>query len=323
MSGPFPAPALRCPLEVRIATQIRMSELSVEALIEAGAHIGCRVSRWNPKMAPFIFEARNKIHVIDLRETVRGILRAKHFLREIVASGSDVLFVGTKQQLRTELLRVHTETGMPYVDDRWIGGTLTNYDVIGSRIHYLDDMDKKEREGWLSNLTKKEGARFTREKRKVFRNLHGIREMFRLPGAMVVFDPRTERNAVLEARRMGIPVVAVIDTDGDPDLVDIVIPANDDAIRSVALIMDQLLGAVAEGKRLRQERGIPAPSRPADQGVALQTGVPVPRPRSRRSLPRPGGPGFNRRVEVQSIETAEPAAGDSPVAPTAPTAPPS
>ncbi len=318
MSGPFPAPAPRGPAGFRIATQIRMSELSVEALIEAGAHIGCRVSRWNPKMAPFIFEARNRIHVIDLRETVRGILRAKHFLREIVASGSDVLFVGTKQQLRTELVRVHTETGMPYVDDRWIGGTLTNYDVIGSRIHYLDDMDKKEREGWLANLTKKEGARFTRERRKVFRNLHGIREMFRLPGAMVVFDPRTERNAVLEARRMGIPVVAVIDTDGDPDLVDIVIPANDDAIRSVALIMDQLIGAVAEGKRLRQERGIPAPSRPADAGVVMQTGVPVPRPRSRRSLPRPGGPGVNRRIAVQSLDEAAPPAGDAPAAPSEP-----
>lgn len=288
-----------------------MSALTVEALIEAGAHIGCRVSRWNPKMAPFIFESRNRIHVIDLRQTVRGILRAQHFLREIVASGQDVLFVGTKQQLRTELLRAHTETGMPYVDDRWIGGTLTNYDVIGSRIHYLDDMDKKEREGWLANLTKKEAARFLREKRKVFRNLHGIREMFRLPGAMVVFDPRTERNAVLEAKRMGIPVVAVIDTDGDPDMVDIPIPANDDAIRSVSLIMDQLIGAVVEGKRLRQERGIPGPSRPADPSMAKEAGVPVPRPRARRNAPRPGGPGVNRRVQVQAIDEQQSAGGAS------------
>lgn len=319
MSGPFPVPDLSgCRrIEFPPAT-LGMSELSVQSLIEAGAHIGCRVSRWNPKMQPYIFESRNRIHVIDLRETVRGILRARHFLREIVASGSDVLFVGTKQQLRTELLRAHTETGMPYVDDRWIGGTLTNYEIIGSRIHYLDDMDKKEREGWLSNLTKKEAARFTREKRKVFRNLHGIREMFRLPGAMVVFDPRTERNAVLEARRMGIPVVAVIDTDGDPDLCDIVIPANDDAIRSVSLILDHMIAAVNEGKLLRQERGVPAPSRPAEAGAPKEPGVPVPRPRStRRPLPRAGGPGVNRKVEVQAI-SEEAAAGDAGAAPAEP-----
>ncbi len=288
-----------------------MSELSVEALIEAGAHIGCRVSRWNPKMEPYIFESRNRIHVIDLRETIKGILRAKHFIREIVAGGADVLFVGTKQQLRAEVTRAHTETGMHYVDDRWIGGTLTNYEVIGSRIHYLDDMEKKEREGWLENLTKKEGARFTREKRKVFRNLHGIREMFRLPGALVVMDPRTEINAVREARRMGIPVIAVVDTDGDPDLCDVVIPANDDAIRSVALILDHMIEAVNEGKLLRAERGIAAPARQAETVRRREPGAPVPRPRSeRRPLPRPGIRGVNRAVEVQAISDPNAAEGD-------------
>ncbi len=278
-----------------------MSALTVEALIEAGAHIGCRVSRWNPKMEQYIFESRNRIHVIDLRETIRGILRAKHFLREIVASGADVLFVGTKQQLRAEIVRAHEESSMHYVDDRWIGGTLTNYEVIGSRIHYLDDMEKKEREGWLENLNKKEGSRFTREKRKVFRNLHGIREMFRLPGALVVLDPRTEINAVREARIMGIPVVAVVDTDGDPDLCDVVIPANDDAIRSVALILDHLIEAVNEGKVLRQERGVATPARPVERGHKREPGIPVPRPRSQRNLPRPGIRGVNRAVEVQAL----------------------
>jgi small subunit ribosomal protein S2 len=291
-----------------------MSELSVEALIEAGAHIGCRVSRWNPKMEPYIFESRNRIHVIDLRETIKGILRAKHFLREIVAGGADVLFVGTKQQLRAEVERAHRETGMHYVDDRWIGGTLTNYEVIGSRIQYLDDMEKKEREGWLSNLNKKEGARFAREKRKVFRNLHGIREMFRLPGALFVMDPRTEINAVREARRMGIPVVAVVDTDGDPDLCDVVIPANDDAIRSVALILDHMIEAVNEGKQMRTERGIPAPARAPEGPSRREPGVPVPRPRARRNLPRPGILGASRAVQVQALPDSAPP-GEPPAPP--------
>lgn len=289
-----------------------MSELTVEALIEAGAHIGCRVSRWNPKMEPYIFESRNRIHVIDLRETIKGILRAKHFVREIVAGGQDVLFVGTKQQLRAEVERAHRETGMHYVDDRWIGGTLTNYEVIGSRIHYLDDMEKKEREGWLDNLTKKEGSRFTREKRKVFRNLHGIREMFRLPGALVVLDPRTEINAVREARRMGIPVIAVVDTDGDPDLCDVVIPANDDAIRSVALILDHMVEAVNEGKRLRAERGVPEPARqPESPMQRAADGVPIPRPRARRNVPRRGILTAARAVEVQALPDA-PKGDDAP-----------
>jgi small subunit ribosomal protein S2 len=320
---PIPVPAPPDPERVAVPSgppsdskQIRMSELSVEALIEAGAHIGCRVSRWNPKMGPYIFESRNRIHVIDLRETIKGILRAKFFLREIVAGGADVLFVGTKQQLRAEVTRAHTETGMHYVDDRWIGGTLTNYEVIGSRIHYLDDMEKKEREGWLSNLNKKEGSRFTREKRKVFRNLHGIREMFRLPGALVVMDPRTEINAVREARRMGIPVIAVVDTDGDPDLCDVVIPANDDAIRSVALILDHLIEAVNEGKLLRAERGIAAPARQAETVVRREPGAPVPRPRAqRRSLPRPGIRGVNRQVEMQAIPEQGGGGGDAPTQP--------
>ncbi|TAH35915.1 MAG: 30S ribosomal protein S2, partial [Planctomycetota bacterium] len=238
-----------------------MPELSVQALVDAGAHIGCRVSRWNPKMEPFIFEARNRIHIIDVRQTIRGILRAQHFLRELVGSGEDVLLVGTKPQIRPEIEKLHQMTGMPYVADRWIGGTLTNYPVIGGRLQYLDELEKKEKDGTYAQMPSKEQARFNREKRKVFRNLQGIREMFRLPGALLIVDPRTEHNAVAEARRMGIPVVAVIDTDGDPDQCDIVIPANDDAIRSVALILNELGEAIREGHRLRQERGLPDPRR--------------------------------------------------------------
>lgn len=282
-----------------------MVDLSVQALVDAGAHIGCRVSRWNPKMDPFIFESRNRIHIIDLRQTVKGILRARHFLRELVASGQDVLFVGTKPQIRREILRVHEETKMPYVDDRWIGGTLTNYEVIGSRIAYLEDLEKKEADGYLKKLSGKAASAFMRDKRKVWRNLHGIRDMFRLPGAMVIVDPKTENNAAREAARMGIPVVGIIDTDGDPDMCDIVIPANDDAIRSVALILDKLIEAVQEGSRLRKER--PAPEK------AESDGPPAPTPRPRRGAK--GGPkrivaptGMVGTVEIKPVAGADEAA---------------
>ncbi len=305
----------------------QMSQLSVQSLVDAGAHIGCRVGRWNPKMEPFIYGSRNRIHVIDLKETIRGILRARHFLKEMVGSGQDVLFVGTKPQIRAEVAKVNEETGMPFVNDRWIGGTLTNYQIIGSRIAHLDDLEKKESEGYLDDLTKKEAARFLREKRKIFRNLHGIRDMFRLPGALVVIDPRTEMNAVREAQRMGIPVVGIVDTDGDPDCCDLIIPANDDAIRSVGLILGHLMEAVEKGKELRRERGITEASK---QEPIVALSAPIPRPRSQRarrsdgpaqvadesptprpsgSRPKPDPEALNRPVEVTPhvAETAAPA----------------
>lgn len=290
-----------------LATPLRkadLPELSLETLVDAGAHIGCRVGRWNPKMEPYIFEARNRIHIIDLRHTLRGILRASHFLRELVGSGEDILAVGTKPQVRPELRKFRELTGMPCVAERWIGGTLTNYSVIGGRIHYLDVLEKRETDGSLGKLSRKEQARFLREKRKVFRNLEGIRDMFRLPGALLVVDPRTEINAVREARRIGIPVVAVIDTDGDPDLCDIVIPANDDAIRSVALILSQLAEAVREGLRLRQERGIPDPRRQAEAAApsARPAEPRAPRPRPTRGQPRVVGPaGISGRIPLTRL----------------------
>lgn len=238
-------------------------------------------------MRPYIKEARNRIHIIDLRETVRGILRARHFLTEIVGSGQDVLFVGTKPQLRAEVQRVNELTEMPFVDDRWIGGTLTNYQVIGGRISFLEEMERKESEGELSQMTKKQAARFLRQKRKVYRNLHGIRNMHTLPGAMIVIDPKTETNAIAEARRMGIPIVGLVDTDGDPEMVDIVIPANDDAMRSVGLILAQLGEAIQAGKELRKERGVTGPKK--EDRPTFE--APVPRPGGRGNRGGPGGPG--------------------------------
>jgi len=232
--------------------------------------------------------------------------------------------VGTKPQIRAEVAKVNEETGMPFVNDRWIGGTLTNYQIIGSRIAHLDDLEKKESEGYLDDLTKKEAARFLREKRKIFRNLHGIRDMFRLPGALVVIDPRTEVNAVREAQRMGIPVVGIVDTDGDPDCCDLVIPANDDAIRSVGLILGHLMEAVEKGKELRKERGITEASK---QETIVPLSAPIPRPRSQRarrsdgpvqmadepptprpsgSRPKPDPAALNRPVEVTPHVEEEP-----------------
>jgi len=287
-----------------------MAELSVKALVDAGAHIGCRVGRWNPKMAPFIFESRNRIHLIDLKQTIRGILRAKHFIREVVATGESALFVGTKQQVRGEVRKTRERVNMPYVCDRWIGGTLTNYEVIGSRIAHLEHLEKQESEGYVETLTKKEGARFNREKAKMLRNLDGIRDMFRLPGVMVVVDTKTERKAVREARRMGIPVVGIIDTDCDPTDCDVAIPANDDAIRSVSIILEHLHEAVEAGMQLRKVRGIVAPSereiqnddfapipRPQRGKKRFQEGQPpVPKPRTGKRKPMPGG--VNRPVEI-------------------------
>ncbi|MDP6940471.1 MAG: 30S ribosomal protein S2 [Planctomycetota bacterium] len=278
-----------------------MSDLSVQEFVDAGTHIGCRVGRWNPKMEPYIHGSRNGIHIIDLRLTIKGILRARHFIREVVASGLDVLFVGTKPQIQAETRKAHEATQMHYVDDRWIGGTLTNFEVIGSRLAYLEDLEKKESEGYLDTITSKEAARFGREKRKVWRNLHGIRDMFRLPGVLVVVDPKTERNAVREARRMGIPVIGIVDTDGDPDICDIVIPANDDAIRSVALVFDKLVKAVEDGKQLRTERGVKVKGR--EEAIAEMPGAPVPRPRGngrRRPKAIPGG--LTRSVEIAPME---------------------
>ncbi len=283
-----------------------MSDLSVQALIDSGAHIGCRVGRWNPKMAPYILESRNRIHIIDLKQTIRGLLRAKHFLKQIVAEGNDVLLVGTKLQLSGELAKINVSTGMPYVEDRWIGGTLTNYEVIGSRIAYLEELEAQEADGHLDTLTKKEAARFMREKRKVYRNLNGIRSMNRIPGAMVVIDPKTEMKAVAEAKKMGVPVIGIIDTDGDPDVCDLIIPANDDAIRSVAMIMDHLADGINAGKEIRVEKGVANPQDSGNDAQPVGKGAPVPRPRAaksgaRRRPSRKDLAAANQQVEIKSI----------------------
>jgi small subunit ribosomal protein S2 len=223
----------------------------VRELIDCGVHFGHRTGRWNPKMKPYIFGKRNSIHIIDIRETVKGLLRAKKFLSAVVAQGHDVLIVGTKRQARDIVEKQAARVGMPYVSERWLGGTLTNFATIRSRLARLEELEELERTGEIKNFSKKMKSSIDRERRKITRNLEGIRRMARLPGALVVLDIRREHIAVKEARKLGIPTVCLVDTDSDPDRADIIVPGNDDAMRAVELITRHLADAVDEGKRGR------------------------------------------------------------------------
>ena len=227
------------------------NELAKE-LIDAGVHFGHRVSRWNPKMRPYIFGKRNLIHVIDVKETLRGILLGRKFLSQVAAKGLDVLFVGTKRQARKAVAENALRIEMHWVNDRWLGGTLTNFSEIRKRITRLEHLEALDAEGKLDQYSKKEGASLRREMRKIQRNLGGLRRMTRLPGALVIIDQRREMIAVREARKLGIPVVCLLDTDSDPDVVDIPIPGNDDAMRAIELIVKNLADAIGAGV---QERG--------------------------------------------------------------------
>ena len=226
------------------------SEL-VRQLINSGIHFGHRASRWNPKMAPYIFGKRNTIHIIDIRETVKGLLRAKRFIAQAVAKGEDVLFVGTKRQARLQIKQQAQRVGMPYVAERWLGGTLTNFRTIRSRLARLEELEAAEADGSALEYSKKMIATRTRELRKIRRNLDGIRSMAKLPGVVIVIDVHRERNAVREAKKLGIASVCLIDTDSDPDYADIPIPGNDDAIRAIEVVLTHLADAVEEGKKGR------------------------------------------------------------------------
>ncbi len=230
-----------------------MAPVLVKDLIEAGVHFGHRSSRWNPKMRPYIYAKKNLIHIIDLRETVKGLLRARRYLSQVAANGSLILFVGTKRQAAEAIEREATRCGMPFVSDRWLGGCLTNFRTIRSRLARLEELEEIRNSDRLSEYSKKMQSALNREYRKMYRNLNGIRTMNRLPEVLVVIDPRKERNAIREAKKMGIATVALIDTDCDPDEVDLLIPGNDDSIRSIELIVKSLADAVIEGKNSARE----------------------------------------------------------------------
>ena len=269
-----------------------MSNVLAQELIEAGVHFGHRASRWNPKMRPYIHGRRNLIHIIDVRETIRGLLRARKYLKQVASSGVLVLFVGTKRQGAEAVAREAARCGMPYVSDRWLGGTLTNFRTIRNRLSRLEELDVLIPSEAFSSYSKKMQSSLRREHRKMLRNLGGIRTLSRLPECLVVFDPKKEKNAVNEARKMGITTVALIDTDCDPDVIDLPIPGNDDSIRSIELVAARLADAILEGKAQTaaasqaQAEGAEVGGAAGEEGKASKS-APKARANVKRAVPKP------------------------------------
>ncbi|NLJ34531.1 MAG: 30S ribosomal protein S2 [Firmicutes bacterium] len=226
-----------------------MAVVTMKQLLESGVHFGHQTRRWNPKMAQYIFTERNGIYIIDLQKTVRKMEETYNFVRELAMQGGTLLFVGTKKQAQETVREEAERCSMFYVNNRWLGGTLTNYQTIRKRIQYLQKLEEMEEDGTFTVLPKKEVMKLQAEKEKLNRFLGGIKDMPGLPDAVYVVDPRKERIAVAEARKLGIPVIAIVDTNCDPDEIDYVIPGNDDAIRAVRLITSKLADAVIEGRQ--------------------------------------------------------------------------
>jgi small subunit ribosomal protein S2 len=271
-----------------------MANTLVQDLIEAGIHFGQRGSSWNPKMQRYIYGKRNGIHIIDIKETVKGLLLAKKFIARAVAEGKDVCFVGTKRQAKNVIEQRVADIGMHFVTERWLGGTLTNFRTIRSRLKRLEELEAIEAKDNFASYSKKMESQLRREKDKIKRNLDGIRKMDKLPGAIIAIDVKSEITALKEARKLGVPTICLIDTDGDPDLADIPIPGNDDSMRSIDVIIRELCLAVAEGKQQRQAT-----------------------PAGREGGATPGqqeGPRRSRRAQFRADDAGGEAPSDSPVA---------
>jgi small subunit ribosomal protein S2 len=283
-----------------------MSNPLVQELIEAGIHFGQRASNWNPRMSPYIYGKRSGIHIIDIKETVKGLLLAKKYLTKVTASGKDVCFIGTKRQAKGVLEQHVADVKMHYVTERWLGGTLTNFGTIRSRLKRLEELEAIEAHDNFQSYSRKMESQLRREMRKIKRNLDGIRNMKKLPGAIVVIDVTREVTALKEAHKLGIPTICLIDTDGDPELADIPIPGNDDSMRSIDVIVRELCKSIAEGKG--QRTGAPD----ADEAAAAPApGEDASRPRrSRRAQFRAddaSGPG----EDAPALKTPDPAAAQA------------
>lgn len=221
----------------------------MKQLLEAGVHFGHQTRRWNPKMKKYIFTERNGIYIIDLQKTVKKVEEAYNFARDLAANGGTILFVGTKKQAQESVREEATRSGMFYVNQRWLGGTLTNFQTIRKRINRLKEIERMEEDGTFDVLPKKEVGTLLKEKERLVKFLGGIKDMEKLPDAMFVIDPRKERIAIAEAHKLNIPIIGIVDTNCDPDEVDYVIPANDDAIRAVKLLTSKIADAILEGKQ--------------------------------------------------------------------------
>lgn len=226
-----------------------MSVISMKQLLEAGVHFGHQTRRWNPKMKKYIFTERNGIYIIDLQKTVKKVDEAYNYVKDVVSDGGKILFVGTKKQAQESVRDEATRSGMFYVNQRWLGGTLTNFQTIRTRINRLKDIERMEEDGTFEVLPKKEVGELLKEKERLVKFLGGIKEMNGLPDAMFVIDPRKERIAIAEAHKLNIPIIGIVDTNCDPDEIDYVIPANDDAIRAVKLLTSKMADAVLEVKQ--------------------------------------------------------------------------
>lgn len=253
-----------------------MPVVTIHDLLEAGVHFGHQTRRWNPKMNKFIFGQRNGIYIIDLQQTLRQILRAYALVRDSVAAGGEVLFVGTKKQAQEAVAREAQRCGMYYVNNRWLGGTLTNFATIQKSVRRFVELEDLDKSGKLDALSKKEASRLRKQKLKLEKNLSGIKTMSRLPAVLFVIDTRKEAIAVREAQRMGIPCIGIVDTNADPDAVPVPIPGNDDAIRAVNLFCSVMANAALEGKAQKQKPDAPRP-KPA---AAPATESPPPEPES-------------------------------------------
>ncbi len=267
-----------------------MPVVTMKEMLEAGVHFGHQTRRWNPKMKRFILTERNGLYIIDLHQTLSYIDRAFEFVKETVAHGGTVLFIGTKKQAQGSIAEQATRVGMPYVNQRWLGGMLTNFQTVHKRLQRMKELESLEQAGWEGTATKKEQLMLQREKDKLERTLGGIREMNKVPSAVWIVDTKKEHIAVGEAHKLGIPVIAILDTNCDPDEVEYKIPGNDDAIRSAALLTRVIADAVAEGlvARAAQAANAGRDEKPAEGG---QLAVDEPMPEWERDLLQPAGSG--------------------------------
>lgn len=250
-----------------------METPNIRTLIKAGFHFGHRTSRWNPKMEPFIFKRRNQIHIIDLRETLRGLILGRKLAAAVAARGRDVMFVGTKKQAQEAVEREANRCGMPYVAQRWPGGLLTNYSTIRLRLDRLNELEEMEKSGAIQLHSKKMVSTLRREKKKIMRNLGGVRSMQRVPGLLVVVDPAEEHIALREAQKLGVPVVALTDTDGNPDQVDVVVPGNDDSIGAIEIFLATVADAVLAARA--SHRPSTAAPQATEEAVAAEFEAPA------------------------------------------------
>lgn len=292
-----------------------MTNISMKSLLEAGVHFGHQTRLWNPKMSKYIYGSRNNIHIVDLSKTVKELKKALKFLKDISAEGKVVLFVGTTKQSQESILETATRCGSPYIKERWLGGTLTNFGTIQKSIERLKEIERMKTEKILDVLSKKENSRLNKTRLRLEKSLSGIKDMAELPSALFIIDPMVEITAVMEARKLEIPIVAVCDTNCNPDLIDYPIPGNDDAIRSVKLFCNYAADAILEGKAIAEKTGEGAGENLAETAVSSES-VPV----SADDLPKEESLAAQESgASAETVESEVPAVSEKEVAAESPT----